>query len=135
MKNGEGYSKFNNILINKYKPLSDEIQGINFFIKDIKNKRIWTSGYNTIIGKPDKYEMIFTEDTNKIKRTDGAIETTTNITVSQEEPVEIRSIELKNNGLEVATLEITSYLEPILSLKNQDYAHPAFNKLFLSIST
>ena len=133
MKNGEGYSKFNNILINKYKPLSDEIQGINFFIKDIKNKRIWTSGYNTIIGKPDKYEMIFTEDTNKIKRTDGAIETTTNITVSQEEPVEIRSIELKNNGLEVATLEITSYLEPILSLKNQDYAHPAFNKLFLSI--
>ena len=135
MKNGNGYSKLNNILINKYKPLSDEIQGINFYIKNIKNKRIWTSNYNSIIGKPDKYEIVFTEDSNKIKRIDGAIETTTNVTVSQEEAVEIRSLELKNNGLEEETLEITSYLEPILSTEKQDYAHPAFNKLFLNVES
>lgn len=133
MKNGNGYSKLNNILINKYKPLSDEIQGINFYIKNIKNKRIWTSNYNRIIAKPDKYEIIFTEDSNKIKRVDGAIQTITNITVSQEDAVEIRNLELKNNSLEEETLEITSYLEPILSTANQDYAHPIFNKLFLSI--
>ena len=28
-------------------------------------------------------------------------------------------------------IEITSYFEPVLSCKEQDYAHPAFNNLFL----
>ena len=28
-------------------------------------------------------------------------------------------------------MEITSHFEPVLSIKEQDYAHPAFNNLFL----
>ena len=130
---GNGYSKYKDILINKFKPLADETQGINFYIKNIKNKRIWTSNYLENISKPDKYEIIFSEDVNKIKRQDGAIKTTTKVCIAQEEPVEIRNIEITNNGLEEETLEISTFLEPVLSKAIQDYAHPAFNKLFLSI--
>ena len=131
--NGDGYSKYKDILINKFKPLSDEMQGINFFIKNIKNNRIWTSNYAKYLPKPDKYEISFSEDMCKIKRQDGAIETITKTCIAQEEPVEIRNIEIKNNGVEEETLEVTSYLEPVLSKEIQDYAHPAFNKLFLSV--
>ena len=110
---GNGYSKYNNILIN------------------IKTKRIWTSNYMNYLSKADKYVMCFTPDMNKITRQDGNIETITKISVAPTEPVEIRRIELVNHGIEDETIEITSFLEPLISEKEQDYAHRAFNKLFL----
>ena len=128
---GNGYSKYNNILINRYKYTDDEEQGIFFFFKNIKTKRIWTSNYMNYLSKADKYVMSFTPDMNKITRQDGNIETITKISVAPTEPVEIRRIELVNHGIEDETIEITSFLEPLISEKEQDYAHRAFNKLFL----
>ena len=128
---GNGYSKYNNILINRYKYTDDEEQGIFFFFKNIKTKRIWTSNYMNYLSKADKYVMSFTPDMDKITRQDGNIETITKISVAPTEPVEIRRIELINHGIEDETIEITSFLEPLISEKEQDYAHKAFNKLFL----
>lgn len=129
---GNGYSKYKDILVNRFKPLSDEVQGINFFIKNIKNNRIWTSNYMNYLQPADKYEISMSEDVTKISRIDGQIETISKVTVAQEEPLEIRNIYLKNNGIEEETLEITAFLEPVLSKAMQDYAHPAFNNLFLT---
>ncbi len=72
---GNGYSKYNNILVNRYKYTDDEEQGIFFFFKNIKTKRIWTSNYMNYLSKADKYVMYFTPDMNKIIRQDGNIET------------------------------------------------------------
>lgn len=129
---GNGYSMYKDNLINRFKTTSDESQGIYFYLKSIKNKRIWTSNYMNHLSKPDKYEITLAEDTSKIKRIDGAIQTVTKVTVAQEEPVELRNIKVTNNGLEEEILEITSILEPVISKKAQDYAHPAFNNLFLT---
>ena len=129
---GNGYSKYKDILINRFKPTSDVEQGIYFFIKNIKNKRIWTNGYNSVSEKPDKYSVTFAPDRTKITRLDGNIETTTKVTVSPNDSVELRRIEIKNLGNTDETLEISSLIEPVLSEKGQDYAHPAFNNLFLS---
>ena len=79
-----------------------------------------------------KYTVCYTPDANTITRQDGNIETTTKISIMPNEPVEIRSIELKNNGNMDETIELTSVLEPVLSTKGQDYAHKVFNNLFLS---
>ena len=129
---GNGYSKYNDILINRYKPTSDIKQGIFFYIKNIKNKKIWTNGYNSVYEKPDKYNVTFAPDKAKITRIDGNIETSTKITISSSDSVEIRRLEIKNLGNTDETLEISSFMEPVLSNKEQDYAHPAFNNLFLS---
>ena len=129
---GNGYSKYKNILINRYKPTSDVNQGIYFYIKNIKNKKIWTNGYNSLNEKPDKYSITFAPDKTKIFRLDGNIETSTKITVSPNDSVELRRIEIKNLGNTDETLEISSFLEPVLSEKEQDYSHPVFNNLFLS---
>ncbi len=129
---GNGYSKYKNIIINRFKPTSDVEQGIYFYVKNIKNKRIWTNGYNSVSEKPDKYSVTFAPDRTKITRLDGNIETTTKVTVSPNDSVELRRIEIKNLGNTDETLEISSFMEPVLSEKEQDYAHPAFNNLFLS---
>ena len=38
------------------------------------------------------------------------------------------------NNIQEETIEITTYFEPVLSSKEQDYSHPAFNNLFLITS-
>ena len=129
---GNGYSKYKNLQINRYKQTDDVAQGVLFYIKDIKSKRIWTNTYSKYLSKPDKYNVKFSPDLDKITRVDGNIETKTKIITDVDEPVEIRRLELFNNGIEEQTLEITSYLEPILSEKMQDAAHKAFNNLFLT---
>jgi cyclic beta-1,2-glucan synthetase len=129
---GEGYSKYKDILINRFKLTKDVPQGIFFFIKNIKTKRIWTANYMNYLSKPDSYEISFSPDVNKITRQDGSIETKLITTISPKDPVEIRRIEFTNYGNEAQTIELTSFLEPVLSNKMQDYAHVAFNNLFLT---
>ena len=128
---GEGYSKYKDIFLHRYKATSQKTQGIFFYMKNIKNKRIWTTNYSSYLSKPDKYEAIFAEDMNKIVRIDGNMETVMKNAIASETPVEIRNIELINQGLEEETIEVTAAFEPVLSTKEQDYAHPAFNQLFL----
>lgn len=129
---GNGYSKYKDILINRYKQTDDEEQGVFFYLKNIKTKRIWTSSQLKYLANADKYTVYFTPDKNQYVRQDGNIETNTKVFVMPNEPVEIRDIELKNHGNTEETIEITSMLEPILSTKEQDYAHKVFNNLFLS---
>ena len=128
---GEGFSKFKNVIVNRFKETSEEPQGIFFYIKNIKSKRIWTSFYQKDETKPDKYEIHFMPDQNKIIRNDENIETTVKMVLAPEQAVEIRTIELKNTGNNEEVLEVTGVLEPVISIKNQDYAHMAFNNLFL----
>jgi len=67
----------------------------------------------------------------KYKRQDGNIETVSKVVIAPNDPVEIRRLELKNTGSTEEILEVASYFEPVLSTANQDYAHMAFNNLFL----
>ena len=67
---GRGYSKYGDILINRYKKTADIEQGIFFFFKNIKTKRIWTANNMSYLAKPDKYTVYFTSDQNKIVRQD-----------------------------------------------------------------
>ena len=129
---GDGYSKYKDIVINRFKKTDSIQNGITFFLKDIKTKRIWTSGQMNYLAPADKYSVYFSPDKSKFVRQDGGIETSTCIFVMPNSPVEIRRIELKNLGNTEETIEVNSFIEPILSSLEQDYAHKAFNNLLLS---
>ena len=131
---GESYSKYGNIYINRFKETEDYSQDINFYIRNIKYNRIWSSNYCINIAKPDKYKVIFNPDKSTIERIDGNIETKVEVTVSQNEPIEIRKIELQNIGETDEILEVTGEFEPIISTINADNSHKAFNNLFLRYS-
>ena len=121
---GEGFSKLNDIYINRFKQTDDYKQGIFLYIKNVDTKIITTIG-------EDKTTVSFMPDQIKFEKCKDKIKTDLKITVDPEEAVEIRSLEIENMGNKEEILEITSILEPILSKKEQDYAHPAFNNLFL----
>ena len=131
-QNGEGFSKYNGILINRFKQTADYKQGIIFYIKDVITKRCWVNTPIDNTNRGDKYNITFSPESDKFVRIDGDIETTTNIIVTPDDSVEIRRLELKNNGIQEKTLEVTNYFEPVLSKPMQDYAHMAFNNLFLT---
>ncbi len=131
-RQGNGYSKYKDIAINRFKRTDDIEEGIFFFFKNIKTKRIWTSGQMNYLAMADKYSISFSPEMSKIIRQDGGIETITKIFINPNSPVEIRRIELKNLGNTEETIEVNSFLEPVLSSLEQDYSHKAFNNLFLS---
>ena len=70
-------------------------------------------------------------DKNEQEIKNGNIKTKIETTVSSNEPVELRRVTFENFGQEEEILGVTCYFEPVLSKKEQDYAHPAFNNLFL----
>ena len=54
-----------------------EEQGIFFFIKNIKTKRIWSSSQKSYLAPADKYNIVFSPDKSIFVRQDGDIETVT----------------------------------------------------------
>ncbi len=127
-QNGEGFSKWKDIYINRFKKTADTSQGIFTYIKNIKTNKIWSSNY---ANNEHKYSISFMPDKIKQETNVDGIKTKLEITVAQNDNVEIRRLELENTGTEEQILEVVSYFEPILSKKEEDYAHPAFNNLFL----
>ncbi len=121
---GNGLSKFNNIYINKFKETCDFDQGIFMYLKNINSKKV-----TTIAKESDT--ITFMPDQVCFEKNEDFIKTKLKITIDPEEAVEIRSLELENLGSREETLEITTVFEPILSTKEQEIAHPAFNGLFL----
>ncbi len=128
---GEGFSKYKDIYINRFNKNHDNPQGIFFTIKNIKTKKIWSSNYSFNENKEEQYQISFMPDKCEQEITSGNIKTTIKTTISSSEPVELRRIIIENQGNEEEILEVTSYFEPVLSSKEQDYAHPVFNNLFL----
>ena len=129
-QDGKGFSKYKNILINRFKQTADYEQGIFFYLKNIKSKRIWSLARLKFLNKPDKYKLSFYPDSTQIDRSDGNIQSKLKITVAPNEPVEIRTIQLNNIGNQEEVLEVSAYIEPVLSTMIQHYAHPILNNIF-----
>ena len=127
-QNGEGVSKFEENYINRFKKTDDYNQGIFFFIKDIETNDIWKA---TGEDNCDKFLIQFMPDKNQFEKIKGKIKTKLKITVDANEPVELRRLEIQNDTEKEKIFEVTSFFEPVLSKKEQDYAHQAFNNLFL----
>jgi cyclic beta-1,2-glucan synthetase len=128
---GEGFSKYKNLFINRYKYTNDYPEGISFYIKNIRTKRIWNTINRNDMVKPDKIEVDFSPDQDKFIRVDENIITTCKIITAPTDAVEIRSITLENTSNIEEVLEVSTLFEPVLSTKEQDYSHTAFNNLFL----
>ena len=127
-QNGQGLSKFEENYINRFKKTDDYAQGIFCYIKDIQTNEIWSA---TGEDNCDKFTIQFMPDKDEFEKTRGKVKTKYKVTVDANEPVEIRRLEIQNNSQEEKIFEVTSFFEPVLSKKEQDYAHQAFNNLFL----
>ena len=62
---GEGFSKYKDIYINRFKKNHDNPQGIFFTIKNIKTKKIWSSNYLLNENKEEQYQILCQIKMNK----------------------------------------------------------------------
>ena len=127
-KDGTGFSKYKDILINRYKRTNCYREGIFFYFKDVKSKEIWSNVYSE---KIKDYKTIFTSDMNETVIKNNNINTKIKTIIAPSDNVEIRNIKINNESNNEEIFEISSILEPVLSTESQDYAHKAFNNLFL----
>ena len=129
---GGGYSKRDGLQVTRWR--EDALKGnygMFVFLRNLSTKRIWSSTFEPLGGRPDGYMVVFSQDKAEYYRTDDNIDTHGEIVVTTEDNAEIRRISLTNHGSEPAVVELTSYLEPVLAPQSADVAHPAFSNLFV----
>jgi cyclic beta-1,2-glucan synthetase len=86
-----------------------------FYVRNVDTNYVWSSTYAPLNVMSEKYEIVFTADKATYKRTDGQIETETEVVVANGDNAEIRRISHKNFGEEPCVLEVTSYFEVVLA--------------------
>ena len=131
-KCGNEISKFGNIVINRYRTNDYIDGGMLFFAKDVVSKELWSLTSPKYEKNKAKYVVSFYSDKVKYSKIYQDIKSEVSVIATPEDPVEIKSINLKNLGDKNKNVEISYFFEPILGETSQYYSHKAFSKLFLS---
>ena len=134
---GGGYSSWNDIDLTRWRP--DGVLdpwGTWVYIQDIggdsqNRDKPWSAAHQPIPGNAEDMQVTYFAHMAVFRRTENEITSTMEVTVTPDDPVEIRRIHLHNNIGEPRELRLTSYGEVILAPQSADVRHPAFNKLFI----
>ncbi len=101
------------------------------YLRDVRSGDVWSATFQPTLKEPDDYAATFFAHLATVRRRDDDISTQLDIAVSAEDDVEVRRVTIRNHGLRIRELEVTSYAEVVLAGAMQDVAHPAFGKLFV----
>lgn len=130
---GSGYCKENNLYLYRWREdVTEDNTGLFIYIKDLDSQKYWSCTYAPTMEHGDFYEVIFNQDKAKFIKIYEKILTELEVTISSEDNVEIRRIDIKNLSSETRTIEIDSYAEIVLAKYNDDLVHPAFSNLFIT---
>jgi len=129
---GGGFSMWRDLSVTRRRddPTSDA-GAHHIYLRDPWSNRIWSATYQPICQEPDQFDATFDLDKITFRRRDVDIETQLEITVSSEDDAEVRRLTITNRGRQTREIEVTSYVEIVLSRPEDDVAHPAFGKLFI----
>ncbi|HZE96901.1 MAG TPA: glucoamylase family protein, partial [Planctomycetota bacterium] len=106
--------------------------GSNFlYLRDVRSGRTWSAAHHPLGQEGESYSVTFMPERAVFQRRDDGIETQMEIAVSPQDDVEVRRLSVTNHSDRIREIEITSYVELALASTTEDFAHPAFGKLFL----
>jgi cyclic beta-1,2-glucan synthetase len=129
---GGGYSRFEDLAVTRWRADGTrDATGQFCYVKDVTTQRVWSAAYQPVCAQADSYQALLATDRVTFHRTDGEIETRTEIAIVPQDSAEVRRVTLINNGTERREIELTSYGEVVLAPANADRAHPAFGNLFV----
>ncbi len=126
---GSGFSRYKNILINRYRKISSDHYGNYLFIRNLRNDHLWSATYAPLDTVPEGYRVSFASDKIRFLRSDNGIETCTDITVLKDQNAEIRRYTFTNSTSEDVDLELTTYAEIVLAPRGEDESHRVFNSM------
>ncbi|MCC7003361.1 MAG: hypothetical protein IT357_14485, partial [Gemmatimonadaceae bacterium] len=129
---GGGYSRCEGLAVTRWRADGTRDDTGQFcYVRDRTTGRVWSSGHQPTGTIATRYRAHLATDRVTIDRTDGVIETRTEIVVAPEDSAEIRRVTLTNTGNTPREVELTSYGEIVLAPPAADRAHPAFGNLFV----
>ncbi len=129
---GSGYSRYNDVAVTRWRAdATTDSTGQFCYVKDVGQGRMWSVTHQPTCAPADSYRALLAIDRVTFERSDGAIETRTEIVVVPEDTAEVRRVTVHNHGEDAREIELTSYGEVVLGDIEADRAHPAFAKLFV----
>jgi cellobiose phosphorylase len=129
---GGGYSRYEGLAVTRWRSdgTTDDT-GEFCYLKDVSSGAVWSAAHQPTGGAADWYRATLATDRVTFHRTDGELETRTEIAVVPDDAAEVRRVTVTNNGSRVREVELTSYGEIVLASPESDRAHPAFGNLFV----
>ncbi|MDX6384271.1 MAG: cyclic beta,2-glucan synthetase, partial [Blastocatellia bacterium] len=129
---GAGYSMCGPLAVNRWREDSTRDNWGSFiYVRDVRSGSVWSAGHQPIGGKPQSYEVAFSEDKADFWRRDFGIITHLEVIVSAEDNAEMRRVSVANYSTRPREIELTSYAEVVIGPRADDQAHPAFSNLFI----
>ncbi|MEO5763409.1 MAG: glucoamylase family protein [Vicinamibacteria bacterium] len=132
---GSGASVWRGLAVTRSREDSTrDVGGLSFYLRDVRGGAAWSPAYHPTCRQPESYVVNFLPHKATFQRREDDIETLMEIAVSPEDDVEVRRLTLTNLGGREREIEVTSYGEMVLGSQSEDFAHPAFGKLFIHTS-
>lgn len=129
---GGGSSTFERMCVTRSRRDATLDPGSSFiYLRDIRSGAVWSPTYHPMRREPASYTVTFLPDTATFESHDEEVASKLEIAVSAEHDVELRLLQLVNHSERVREIDITSYVEIALAQARDDFAHPAFGKLFI----
>jgi cyclic beta-1,2-glucan synthetase len=129
---GGGHSTWRGLAITRQREDRTSDAGAHYIVlRDPWSGHVWSPTYQPLCHEPESYEATFDLDKVTFRARNGDFETQLQVTVSSEDDVEVRRLSIINRGTRAREIEVTSYAEIVLASPEDDFAHPAFGKLFI----
>jgi cyclic beta-1,2-glucan synthetase len=129
---GSGYSRYESLAVTRWRSDgTSDATGQFCYLKDLSTGQVWSAAHQPVCAPADRYRALLATDRVTFERSDGDIETRTEVAVVPEDSAEVRRITVTNNGDRVREVELTSYGEIVLGPPDPDRVHPAFGNLFV----
>ncbi len=119
--NGNGYSRYNDIYINRYRYNKND-NGIKIFIKDNNDE---------IIDVMKNNKLTFTSYSSSYEKRQNDLDVKLQINPLAEYAGEIRYLKISNLSNEDKHISVYVYMEPILTNINDDLSHRVYSNMFL----
>ena len=101
------------------------------YLRDIRSDAVWSPTYHPSRQEADSYLATFMPDKAIFDSKHQDIAARLEVAVAPEHDVEIRYLQLVNHSHRIREIDVTSYVEVALAPIRDDFAHPAFGKLFI----
>ncbi|TVR59836.1 MAG: hypothetical protein EA422_14595, partial [Gemmatimonadales bacterium] len=130
---GGGYTRHGALAVTRWRTDgTSDATGQFCYVRNVERERVWSVAHQPICAPADRYEAFLATDRVSFHRTDGDIETRTEIVVVPEDRAKVRNVMVTNRGQEPAEVELTSYGEIVLNRPDADQAHRTFSNLFVT---
>ncbi|MCW1885906.1 glycosyl transferase [Luteolibacter flavescens] len=132
---GTGQSRRHGHVVNRWHgdPVEDA-QGQFIYLRDLESGALWSAAMQPMKCESTSYRSASPCGTFWISNEANDVRADLIIAVSPHDDLEVRCLKLTNLTGKIRRIEVTSFIETVLTSQGADVGHPAFSKLFVQTS-